>query len=137
MPTSSQPDQGPSGTSDEAESTNSGIGLGQATAGSISSVGVLDLTHVTSPDQLDQATDISNVGVILVRDSVAARLGAIPMQKVGAIVTVPDDGKLVRHTGTVRWTGEALGAPGHEDESSCWPAWRSSPRPSNASPTSR
>ncbi len=116
MPTSSQPDQGPSGTSDEAESTNSGIGLGQATAGSISSVGVLDLTHVTSPDQLDQATDISNVGVILVRDSVAARLGTIPMQKVGAIVTVPDDGKLVRHTGTVRWTGEALGAPGHEDE---------------------
>jgi hypothetical protein len=116
MPTSSQPTEGPPVTSEEAKSTSSAIGLGQATAGSISSIGLLDLTHVTSPDQLDQATDISSVGVILVRESVAARLGTIPMQKVGAIATVPDGAKLVRHAGTVRWTGEALGAAGHEDE---------------------
>ncbi|HXW79863.1 MAG TPA: hypothetical protein VEJ84_10210, partial [Acidimicrobiales bacterium] len=89
-----------------------GIGLGQASAGTVKDVGVLDLTHVTSPEQLDLATGISDVGVVLVRDSVAARLGMVPMSEVGVVVAVPDAAKLVRQTGTIRLAGEALGAPG-------------------------
>ena len=51
---------------------------------------MLDLTHVTSAEQLDLPTDISDVGVVLVRDSVAGRLGAVPIRGVGALVAVPD-----------------------------------------------
>ncbi len=96
--------------------TSSHIGFGQATAGSIKDVGVLDLTHVTSAVQLDLPTDISDVGVVLVRDSVAGRLGAVPMRGVGAVVAVPDTAEVVRQAGAIRLAGEALGAPGHEDE---------------------
>jgi hypothetical protein len=77
---------------------------------------VLDLTHVTSPEQLDLATEIADVGVVLVRDSVAPRLGTVPMHGVGVVVAVPDAAKVVRQAGAIRLAGEALGAPGHEDE---------------------
>ncbi len=103
-------------TVNEPASTSTGIGLGRAAAGAIENVGVLDLTHITSSEQLDLATDITNVGVVLVRESIAARLGMIPMHNVGAVVAVPDAAKVICQTGNIRLAGEALGAPGHEDE---------------------
>ncbi len=103
-------------TVEEAAPTTTGIGLGRATGGTIENVGVLDLTHITSSEQLDLATHIANVGVVLVRESIAARLGTVPMNNVGAVVTVPDAARVVCQTGNIRLAGEALGAPGHEDE---------------------
>lgn len=90
------------------------VGTGIATAGDIKTMGVLNLLHVT-PDDLERITSISEVGTVLVRESMAGRVGAIPMHNVGSVVAVPD-GEFVTKMGVVRLTGEALAASGHENE---------------------
>ena len=95
--------------------TTGQVGVGIATVGDIRAMGVLDLLHA-SPDDLERTTSISDVGTVLVRESMAGRLGAVPMHKVGSVVAVPDGGQLVTNMGVVKLTGEALAASGHEDE---------------------
>lgn len=98
-----------------AGSTTGQVGVGIATAGDIRGMGVLDLLHVT-PEDMERTTSISEVGTVLVRESMAGRVGAIPMYKVGSVVAVPDGGQLVTSMGVVQLTGEALAVTGHEDE---------------------
>jgi hypothetical protein len=97
------------------DGTSGQVGVGIATGGDIRAMGVLDLLHAT-PEDLERTTSISDVGTVLVRESMAGRLGAIPMHKVGAVVAVPDGGQLVTNMGVAKLTGEALAASGHEDE---------------------
>jgi hypothetical protein len=86
------------------------------TQGEIKAVGVLDLTAVTSPEHLDGITGIRDVGLVLVRESLAGRLGRVPMSSVGATVTVPDGDHVKIQVGVVELSGEALGAAGHEED---------------------
>ncbi len=96
-------------------STTGSIGTGVATAGDITGMGVLDLLHV-SAEELERTTSINEVGVVLVRQSMAGRFGSIPMHSVGSVVTVPDGDQVVTKIGVVQLTGEALAAEGHEEE---------------------
>jgi hypothetical protein len=99
----------------DGDGTTGHVGVGIATTGDIRAVGVLDLLHVT-PEDLERTTSIGDVGTVLVRESMAGRLSAIPMHKVGSVVAVPDGGRLVTNMGVVKLPGEALAASGHEDE---------------------
>jgi hypothetical protein len=51
--------------------------------------GVLDLSHLTSPDELAAITRISRVGAVVLPESLAGAYAAIPVSKVGATVFVP------------------------------------------------
>ncbi|MGI8912272.1 MAG: hypothetical protein ACR2JY_00540 [Chloroflexota bacterium] len=86
------------------------------TQGEIRAVGILDLTSVSAAEDFDGITAIRDVGLILVRESMAGRLGRVAMSAVGATVTVPDGNNVKIHTGVTELSGQALSAPGHEDD---------------------
>jgi hypothetical protein len=79
--------------------------------GAIERQGVLDLSHLTSPDELAAITRISEVGAVVLPESLAGAYAAIPISEVGATVFVPDGLKARVHVGPLVVGGDGVGAP--------------------------
>jgi hypothetical protein len=82
----------------------------------IKNLGVLDLTGMKSPDELNNISAIKNVGVVVVPQSLASKLASIPMVNVGNSVAVPDGKKVKVNAvmGPMQTSGEGL-APQESD----------------------
>lgn len=76
---------------------------------------VLDLTHLTWPEDL-RITRIARVGVVVVPDNVAHVLSGIELEQVGAIVPVPAGSNVRIHTGSLMIGGGGLADPGGDNE---------------------
>jgi hypothetical protein len=79
--------------------------------GVIEGQGVLDLSHLTSPDELAAITRISGVGAVVLPESLAGAYAAIPVSEVGATIFVPDGLKPRVHVGALVVGGDGIGAP--------------------------
>ncbi len=86
-----------------------------STAGVITDVPVLDLTGMATAEELARVREIRDVAVVLVPESLATALMAIPMTDVADIVAVPDGGQAQVHTGSLVTSGEGMGDPSAED----------------------
>jgi hypothetical protein len=84
-------------------------------AGEINDVAMLDLTPLTSADELAGITRISDVAVMLVPESLMPAAVGIPMDDVAMVVAVPDGVEVRSHTGALTMGGEALAGPGVEN----------------------
>ena len=93
--------------------TSTGTAIGGT--GEIKSVGLLNLTGMKSPEDLDRITAISSVGLVLVPQSLAPKLATIPTASTGGTIIVPDGQRLNVLTGQTTMTGEALAGPAGED----------------------
>jgi hypothetical protein len=80
-------------------------------AGEIRDVALLDLTPMTSAEDLAGITRISDVAIVLVPESLMAAAAAIPMDDVAMVVPVPDGVEVRTHTGALVMAGEALAGP--------------------------
>ncbi len=78
-------------------------------AGVISDVAMLDLTPLTSAEDLAGITRISDVAMVLVPESLMPAVLGIPMDDVATVVPVPDGVGVRNHTGALVMGGEALG----------------------------
>lgn len=76
--------------------------------GKITHLGLLDLRHLRSVDELTDVSGISHVGTILLSDQLEGSINRIPMHHVGSIVTVPLDMKVKLLTGDLKLRGEFL-----------------------------
>ena len=81
-------------------------------AGEIKQVAVLDLTGLTSPDDLTAVTRITRVAVILVPEALLSALMRIPMEQIASIVPVPAGKNLKIMAGQAQMSGDALANPG-------------------------
>jgi hypothetical protein len=72
---------------------------------------VLDLSHLTSADELAAITRISRVGAVVVPEKLAGAYAAIPVSEVAGTVFVPDGLKARINAGPLVVGGEGLGAP--------------------------
>jgi len=70
---------------------------------------VLDLTHLTEPEQLAAIGKIVNVALVLVPAALAAAYVAIPLEHVAQTVYIPGGGNARVHTGTLEVGGDGLG----------------------------
>ena len=84
-------------------------------AGVISDVSLLDLTPLSSADELAAITRISDVAIMLVPESLMPAVAGIPMDDVAMVVPVPDGVEVRGHTGALVMGGEALAAPEAEN----------------------
>jgi hypothetical protein len=84
-------------------------------AGAIEDVDLLDLTPLTSAEDLAGITRISDVAIVLVPESLMPAAVAIPMDDVAMVVPVPDGVEVRSHTGALVMGGEALAGPGVEN----------------------
>lgn len=89
-------------------------GNGADEQGVVSRQAVLDLSRLTSPEQLAAISRIERVGAVVVPESLAGAYAKIPSSRVGATIYVPDGSDLtVRgHTGLLVLGGDGLGGPG-------------------------
>lgn len=76
--------------------------------GRIEKLPLLDLTGVSSPEQVRAITSISKVALVLVPRSLSGELAAVPMDKVAAVIPVPDGAEATVLTGMTVMGGEAL-----------------------------
>jgi hypothetical protein len=83
--------------------------------GVIEDVALLDLTPLTSPEDLAGVTRITDVAIMLVPERLMATVVGIPMDDVAMVVPVPDGVTVRVHTGASVMAGEALGDPALED----------------------
>jgi hypothetical protein len=79
--------------------------------GEITDVALLDLTPMTSAEDLAGITRISDVAILLVPQSLMGAAAAIPMDDVAMVVPVPDGVEVRSHTGALVMGGEALAGP--------------------------
>jgi hypothetical protein len=84
-------------------------------AGVISDVALLDLTPLSSAEELAAITRISDVAIVLVPESLMPAVAGIPMDDVAMVVPVPDGVEVRSHTGALVMGGEALAAPEAEN----------------------
>jgi hypothetical protein len=70
---------------------------------------VLDLSHLTTADELAAITLIEGVGAVVVPESLAGGYAGIPSSGVGATVYVPDGAKVRVHVGPLTVGGDGLG----------------------------
>jgi hypothetical protein len=84
-------------------------------AGVIEDVAMLDLTPMTSAEELAGITRISDVAMVLVPESLMAAAVGIPMDDVAMVVPVPDGVEVRTHTGSLVMGGEALADPDAEN----------------------
>jgi hypothetical protein len=85
-------------------------------AGVIRGQQIVDLTSLTSPEQVAAIRGIEDVQLVLVPESLRPALLAVPMHSVQSVVTVPAGGRLRVTTGEARMGGEGLAAPGGEKD---------------------
>jgi hypothetical protein len=71
---------------------------------------VVDLSHLTSAEEMAVIGRIEDVAVVVVPESLAAAYAAIPVSDVAATVYVPAAAKVRLHTGTLMVSGDGLGA---------------------------
>ena len=83
--------------------------------GEINDVAMLDLTALSSAEDLAGVTRISDVAALLVPESLMSAVVAIPMDDVAMVIPVPDGVEVRSHTGALVMGGEALAGPGVED----------------------
>jgi hypothetical protein len=83
--------------------------------GVINDVALLDLTPMSSAEELAGITRISDVAIVLVRESLMPAVVGIPMDDVAMVVPVPDGVEVRVHTGALVMGGEALAAPEAEN----------------------
>jgi hypothetical protein len=76
----------------------------------VENVGLLDLTSMRSPEELARIKGIRNVGNVIVPESLAGALAAIPMRNVGNVVPVPDGAVVNAQVGALTMDGAALAA---------------------------
>jgi hypothetical protein len=79
--------------------------------GEITDVALLDLTTMTSAEDLAGITRISDVAIVLVPQSLMGAAAAISMDDVAMVVPVPDGVEVRSHTGALVMGGEALAGP--------------------------
>jgi hypothetical protein len=84
-------------------------------AGEIKDVAMLDLTALTSAEELAGITRISDVAAVLVPESLMPAVVGIPMDDVAMVVPVPDGVEVRSHTGALVMGGEALAGPAVEN----------------------
>lgn len=84
-------------------------------AGVIQDVAMLDLTPMTSAEELAGITRISDVAIVLVPAPLMPAVVGIPMDDVAMVVPVPTGVEVRSHTGALVMGGEALAAPDAED----------------------
>jgi len=85
--------------------------MSQAEAGVLSHQPLVDLSHLTSPEQLAGITRIERVAVVVVPESLAEAYAAIPSTRVACTVYVPSGARVRVHTGSMTVGGDGLGAP--------------------------
>jgi len=83
--------------------------------GVIDHVALLDLTAYTA-ESLARIRRIDSVALVLVPDSLAGQLGAIPMSAVASVIPVPDGARARVHTGVMTMDGGAFAGPGTEKD---------------------
>ena len=71
---------------------------------------VLDLSHLTSPDQLAGISRIEDVAVVVVPQSLAGAYAAISVSDVAGTIFVPDGANVRLHSGAMVAGGDGLGA---------------------------
>jgi hypothetical protein len=86
-----------------------------APTGAVENVAVLDLTSMTSSEDLAAISRIENVALVLVPHSLAGALARVPTRNVASVVPVPDGADVRVHTGAVVLGGDALANPGGDD----------------------
>jgi len=79
--------------------------------GVIKDVGLLDLTPMTSAEDLAGITRISDVAIVLVPEALMPAAVSIPMDDVAMVVPVPEGVEVRSHTGALVMGGEALAGP--------------------------
>jgi len=81
-------------------------------SGAVEHVALLDLSAMKSAEELSRITSISHVASVVVPESLAGALAAIPMRNVANVVPVPDGARVNAHVGALTMDGAALAAPG-------------------------
>jgi len=81
-------------------------------SGVVEHVAVLDLSTMKSAEELSRITSIRHVANVIVPESLAGALAAIPMKNVANVVPVPDGARVNAHVGALTMDGAALAAPG-------------------------
>ena len=71
---------------------------------------VLDLSHLTSPDQMAGISRIEDVAVVVVPQSLAGAYAAISVSDVAGTIFVPDGANVRLHSGAMVAGGDGLGA---------------------------
>lgn len=71
---------------------------------------VVDLSHLTSPEQFAAIGRIEDVVLVIVPESLAAAYLAIPASDVVSTLYVPDGAKVRMHTGVLQVPGDGIGA---------------------------
>jgi hypothetical protein len=84
---------------------------GSRLEGVINDVAVLDLTPLTSAEDLAGITRLRDVAVVLVPERLMPAVVRIPMDDVAMVVPVPEGVEVRKHTGSLVMGGEALAAP--------------------------
>ena len=77
-------------------------------SGQISEMGILNLLSAKVPEDIAGINSISNVGVVLIPEHLAACLAKIPMTDVGSIASIPTGENINLLIGQITLTGEAL-----------------------------
>jgi hypothetical protein len=80
--------------------------------GVVENVAVLDLSTMRSVEELNRIKSIRNVANVIVPESLAGALAAIPMRNVANVVPVPDGARVNAHVGAMTMSGAALAAAG-------------------------
>ena len=83
--------------------------------GVIRDVAMLDLTPLTSAEDLAGITRLEDVAIVLAPESLMSAVVAIPMDDVAMVVPVPDGVQVHNHTGALVMGGEALAGPEAEN----------------------
>lgn len=78
--------------------------------GVVSGQGVVDFSHLRSPEDLAPVSRLEGVGAVVVPEALAAAYAAIPASGVGATVYVPDGVNVRVHVGPLLVGGDGLGA---------------------------
>lgn len=79
-------------------------------AGVVENVALLDLSTMRSEEELSRIRSIRNVANVIVPESLAGALAAIPMRNVANVVPVPDGARVNAHVGALTMDGAALAA---------------------------
>ena len=85
---------------------------GKQLEGVLRDIAMLDLTPMSSPEDLAGITLITDVAIVLVPEDLMAAVMRIPMDDVAMVVPIPDGAEVRQHTGAMVMGGEALGGPG-------------------------
>jgi hypothetical protein len=84
-------------------------------SGEVKDVALLDLTPLTSAEDLAAVTRIRDVAIVLVPETLMSAVVGIPMDDVAMVIPVPDGVEVRNHTGALVMGGEALAGPAVEN----------------------